>query len=62
MEYVQCNFFLDLVKYVDHFFLDLVKKKDGICSMWTIKSIALCNKPLPYLTILILSYNLVIVL
>ena len=27
MEYVQCNFFLDLVKYVDHFFLDLVKKK-----------------------------------
>ena len=33
MEYVQCNFFLDLVKNVDHFFLDLVKKKDGICSM-----------------------------
>ena len=26
------------------------------------KSIALCNKPLPYLTILIVSYNLVIVL
>ena len=27
VQYVQCNFFLDLVKNVDHFFLDLVKKK-----------------------------------